>query len=90
MRTASALFALLPLLIRTASAHFVLADSYVGYDFLNQWSFETFDDPTHGRVNYVDQPTALSKNLSYGASSQQVVRTPSSLDETDERDSNYS
>jgi hypothetical protein len=49
----------------------VLAQSYrkletfVGYDFFD-WKWETFDDPTHGRVNYVDQSTAISSNLSFG------------------------
>ena len=51
--------------MRPASANFLLADSYVGRDFL-QWNWETGDDPTHGRVNYVDQATALQLNLSYG------------------------
>lgn len=68
MRTMHALLTLLPLLISSASAHFVLADSYVGRDFLYSWNWETLDDPTHGRVNFVDQQTALNNNLTYGAS----------------------
>jgi hypothetical protein len=37
-----------------------------GWDFLNAFKWETLDDPTHGRVNYVDQDTALKTNLTYG------------------------
>ena len=48
------------------SARFVLKDAYVGEDFFQSWIWETMDDPTHGRVNYVDQSYARSKNLSYG------------------------
>lgn len=48
------------------SAHFVLTDSYTGRDFLNGWKWEDLDDPTHGRVNYTDQHTALATNLTYG------------------------
>ena len=54
-------------LIHAASAHFILKDTFVGQDFFNRWRWETFDDPTHGRVNYVDQEIAKQNNLSYGA-----------------------
>lgn len=47
-------------------AHYHLADTFIGHDFINGFNWETFDDPTHGRVNFVDQPTALSSNLSFG------------------------
>ena len=43
-----------------------LKDVYIGDDFFGQWTFETFQDPTHGRVNYVDLGTAITRNLSYG------------------------
>lgn len=46
--------------------HFVLKDKFVGDDFYSGFQFETFDDPTHGRVNYVDQDTAMKKNLTQG------------------------
>lgn len=54
--------------MRPASANFLLADSYVGGAFLQTWTWETFDDPTHGRVDYVDQQAALTSNLTFGAS----------------------
>ena len=49
-----------------AQKQYVLKEKFVGRDFLDAWTWETMDDPTHGRVNYVDQRTALQKNLSYG------------------------
>lgn len=50
----------------SAYAGFHLADKYVGRDFFDGFNWETMDDPTHGRVNFVDQATALNSNLSYG------------------------
>jgi hypothetical protein len=48
------------------AAHFHLADKFVGHDFIDGFHWETFNDPTHGRTNYVDQEKALSSNLSFG------------------------
>ena len=52
----------------TAASDFNLHENIVGRDFYNSFKWETFQDgdPTHGRVNYVDQATALQLNLSYG------------------------
>lgn len=50
----------------TLSQAYYIQDSYVGQDFYNSWTWETLDDPTHGRVNYVDKWTAINNNLSYG------------------------
>jgi len=67
MRTGSTfLAALLLSLIQCASATFYLKDKWVGADFFQGWTWETEDDPTHGRVNYVSQADAVAKNLSYG------------------------
>lgn len=49
-----------------SSRNFALRDSFVGWQFLNGFVWETIDDPTHGRVNYVDRETALRRNLTYG------------------------
>jgi hypothetical protein len=58
------------ILVATASVvsaqHYRIKDVFIGQDFFNSWTWETFQDPTHGRVNYVDQATAMAKNLSYG------------------------
>ncbi|QRW21271.1 glycoside hydrolase family 16 protein [Rhizoctonia solani] len=37
-------------------------------------SFQTFNDPTHGRVNYVDQGYAKTNNLTYASESKFVMR----------------
>ncbi|KDQ61179.1 glycoside hydrolase family 16 protein [Jaapia argillacea MUCL 33604] len=47
------------------STHYRINETYIGYDFLDKWTWETLDDPTHGRVDYIDQRTALQTNLSY-------------------------
>ncbi len=69
MRTGYAfLAALLLSLIQciSTSATFTLKDKWVGNDFFQGWNWETEDDPTHGRVNYVNQGDARAKNLTYG------------------------
>lgn len=43
--------------------------SIAGFDFFDQFNWETEDDPTHGRVNYLSQEEAKEKNLTYGLSS---------------------
>ncbi|KAL8766931.1 MAG: hypothetical protein Q9209_006412 [Squamulea sp. 1 TL-2023] len=39
------------------------SDDYSTDRFLDMFSFDTFDDPTHGYVNFVDQSAARSKGL---------------------------
>ena len=54
----------------SSAVSWTLADKWVGTDFLNgDWVFETENDPTHGRVNYVDRQTALAENLTFGTPS---------------------
>lgn len=48
------------------SAQLVLKDLYVGETFFKGFKWETMNDPTHGRVNYINQKEALRSNLSYG------------------------
>jgi hypothetical protein len=40
-----------------------LTDNFQGASFFNNFNFATYNDPTHGYVNYVDQPTAQSEGL---------------------------
>ncbi|KAJ7703258.1 nucleophile-disabled Lam16a mutant holds Laminariheptaose in A cyclical conformation [Mycena rosella] len=47
----------------TASESYSIADTFIGAGFFN-WTWETFSDPTHGRVKYVDKATAMATNLS--------------------------
>jgi len=66
MRTGYAFLAALSLsLTRCASGTFLLEDQWIGSDFFRDWNWETSNDPTHGRVNYVGQAEAISKNLTY-------------------------
>ncbi|KAG6812592.1 hypothetical protein H0H92_001943 [Tricholoma furcatifolium] len=60
------------------SSAYCLKDTYIGHDFFNGgWQWETFDDPTHGRVNFVDLATAQSKNLSFATYNKFVMRVDS-------------
>mmetsp|Transcript_88560 Transcript_88560/g.274215 ORF Transcript_88560/g.274215 Transcript_88560/m.274215 type:complete len:534 (-) Transcript_88560:216-1817(-) len=47
----------------TASTYWALSDTYVGPDFFTKWNFFTQADPTHGAVEYIDYPTALTEGL---------------------------
>ncbi|PCH33256.1 glycoside hydrolase family 16 protein [Wolfiporia cocos MD-104 SS10] len=48
--------------------------SFVGEDFLSSWTHEDIADPTDGRVNYVDQATALADNLTFVSSDTLIMR----------------
>ncbi|KDQ21503.1 glycoside hydrolase family 16 protein [Botryobasidium botryosum FD-172 SS1] len=76
MRSPLALAALFAFAAARASA-WTIADTFIGGDFLNAFDWETLDDPTHGRVNYVDQQTALDRNLTYIAGNQFIMRADS-------------
>jgi hypothetical protein len=47
---------------------FYLKDQWRGDEFYQGWTWETENDPTHGRVNYVGLDEAKSKNLANGTS----------------------
>ncbi|KAI4174133.1 MAG: hypothetical protein LQ348_006428 [Seirophora lacunosa] len=70
MRTASVLLA--GALATFAHAKYILKDDYSAPNFLNMFNFDTFDDPTHGYVNYVDQATADSMDM-FNVSNGQVT-----------------
>ncbi|KAL8671907.1 MAG: hypothetical protein Q9168_003618 [Polycauliona sp. 1 TL-2023] len=53
-------------------AAYSVKDDYSTDKFLDLFNFDTFDDPTHGYVNYVDQATAHSQDL-YNVSNGQVT-----------------
>jgi len=53
---------------------YALADKYVGNDFFNHWMWESLDDPTHGRVNYIDKWSARRTNLSFASDTKFVMR----------------
>ncbi|RXW14480.1 hypothetical protein EST38_g11373 [Candolleomyces aberdarensis] len=49
-----------------------------GAGFFDAFDFEAIQDPTNGRVNYVDGATAKSKNLTFGAGDTFILRPDSS------------
>ncbi|KAF8585955.1 glycoside hydrolase family 16 protein [Ramaria rubella] len=53
---------------------FVIKDTYIGQSFFDSFEFSTFDDPTHGRVNYVSKEDAIDKNLAYVSGNKFVMR----------------
>ena len=52
---------------RARGKAFYLKDQWRGNDFFQGWNWETEDDPSHGRVNYVSQGEARIKHLAYGS-----------------------
>ncbi|KAL1743041.1 hypothetical protein HDZ31DRAFT_65420 [Schizophyllum fasciatum] len=44
-----------------------LTDAFSGTQLFDAFVWETFNDPTHGRVNYVDISIAIKTNLSYAS-----------------------
>ncbi|KAJ7497235.1 glycoside hydrolase family 16 protein [Mycena latifolia] len=56
-----------------ASESYSLADTFIGNDFF-KWNWETFSDPTHGRVKYVDRDTAKATNLSIASNTSFLMR----------------
>lgn len=52
--------------VRPFTNNWVLDSSWKGDEFFNgDWKFETDDDPTHGRVNYVNQTYAQDNGLAW-------------------------
>ncbi|KAM5532954.1 hypothetical protein V8D89_013372 [Ganoderma adspersum] len=50
------------------------SDSYVGSQFLSGFDHMAIADPTHGRVNYLDQATAVKRNITYAHGNTLVLR----------------
>lgn len=53
---------------------YYLSDYHVGSEFLKAFQFQAIADPTHGRVNYVNESVALAKNLTYASWDSFVMR----------------
>ncbi|KZT60282.1 glycoside hydrolase family 16 protein [Calocera cornea HHB12733] len=66
-----ALSSLAPVLGKTT---YTIKDTYIGPSFLNGFDHWPYTDPTHGRVNYVDQDTAISLNLTFAEGKTFVMR----------------
>ena len=58
----------------TLATNYCLTDEFIGKDFLVGFEHEAIDDPTHGRVTYVDEATALKQNLTYAHGNTLVLR----------------
>ncbi|KAJ2916095.1 hypothetical protein MD484_g4332, partial [Candolleomyces efflorescens] len=56
-------------------ATYLLRDNIVGAGFFDAFEWQAIDDPTHGRVRYVDQQTARNLNLTYASGNSFVLRT---------------
>ncbi|KAF8970935.1 glycoside hydrolase family 16 protein [Flammula alnicola] len=52
-----------------------LTDNIVGSAFYSFFEWENIADPTNGRVNYVDQSTSQSQNLTFASSDTFILRT---------------
>lgn len=55
--------------VSSGSTRYTRELSIVGADFFEQFNWESENDPTHGRVNYLTLEEARAKNLTYGLSS---------------------
>ncbi|KAL0946423.1 hypothetical protein HGRIS_012646 [Hohenbuehelia grisea] len=55
-------------------ASYSKTDTIVGSDFYSAFNFENIPDPTHGRVNYVDGPTAQARNLTFASHDTFILR----------------
>jgi hypothetical protein len=51
-----------------------ILDTFIGPSFLTGFDHQAIADPTHGRVNYVNQATALAQNLTYTSSDTLILR----------------
>jgi Glycosyl hydrolases family 16 len=60
-----------------ANNNYRLSDAIVGHAFYGAFNWETKDDPTHGRVNYVDQETAINSNYSYATDNKFIMKANS-------------
>ncbi|WWD09138.1 hypothetical protein V865_007260 [Kwoniella europaea PYCC6329] len=67
----------LPLINTALGATYTLSKSWQGNDFFDGFTWWEWDDPTQGRVNYVNQETAISRNLSYVNGGNFIMRADS-------------
>ncbi|KAG9312761.1 glycoside hydrolase family 16 protein [Chiua virens] len=57
-----------------AGGTYTICDRIVGEGFYDAFNFEAIPDPTDGRVNYVNETTAKSLNLTYAAFDTFIMR----------------
>ncbi|KAG8706067.1 hypothetical protein FRC11_008536 [Ceratobasidium sp. 423] len=51
-----------------------VSDTFIGTSFLSGFDHQAISDPTHGRVEYVNQATAQSLNLTYANGNTFIIR----------------
>jgi hypothetical protein len=56
------------------AATYSRTEQIVGSGFNSAFDYQAIADPTHGRVNYVNQQTAQSQNLTYASSNSFILR----------------
>ncbi|KAF7370092.1 Glycoside hydrolase family 16 protein [Mycena sanguinolenta] len=56
------------------AATYSRSENIVGTGFYNSFNFEAIQDPTAGRVNYVDEATAKSQNLTFASDNTFILR----------------
>jgi len=55
-------------------ATYAQTDSHQGSGFLESFGVQSIPDPTNGRVNFVDGPTAMSENLTFSSGDTFILR----------------
>ncbi|KAF7320860.1 Glycoside hydrolase family 16 protein [Mycena chlorophos] len=65
---------LAPFLTPVLGGTYSLSSNIVGQGFYDAFNFEAIPDPTAGRVNYVDQATAVADNLTYASDNTFIMR----------------
>jgi len=70
----AAIFALLSFTPALAGTY-LLSDEIIGSDFYTAFNWEAIEDPTRGRVTYVDQNDSQNQNLTFASSDSFILRT---------------
>ncbi|KAJ7728148.1 glycoside hydrolase family 16 protein [Mycena maculata] len=73
-RISTGILTLCCLLSIVRGATYSLSDNIVGTRFYDSFTFEAIPDPTAGRVNYVNQATAQSLNLTFASADTFILR----------------
>lgn len=59
---------------QTFAGSYSVSSTAIGSGFYSTFSFQAISDPTNGRVQYVDQNTAIANNLTFTSSNSFVLR----------------
>jgi len=67
----------LSVVFATGARNYAITDTFIGQNFLTGWQHQAIADPTHGRVNYTDQATAVKLGLTQVSSDSLIMRADS-------------